>query len=118
DASGYGQPHRRIDGLRRRARRTCQRPGRRSVGPGCGRSRPLGLSTLAPTREGLAARQAAARLLGAVIERKTSADGLTDERGGNPHFLALPPRDRALVRAILSAALRHRLAIAALIDGQ
>lgn len=69
-------------------------------------------------REGLAARQAAARLLAAIVEKRTSADGLTDEHGGHPQFLALAARDRALVRAILAAALRHRLAIAALIDQQ
>ena len=35
-------------------------------------------------------------------------DGLTDDAHGHPHYLALPPRDRALLRAILLAALRHR----------
>lgn len=54
---------------------------------------------------------AAARLLGAVIDRHTSLDGLTDDNHGHPHYLALEPRDRALVRAILLAALRHRLTI-------
>ena len=34
-------------------------------------------------------------------------DGLTDEVHGHPHYLALEPRDRALVRAILLTALRN-----------
>lgn len=62
----------------------------------------------AADRPGLAARQCAARLLGAVIEKKTSLDGLTDNSHGHPQYLALEPRDRALVRAILGAALRNR----------
>ena len=59
-------------------------------------------------RPGLAARLCAARLLAAVIEKKTSLDGLTDNSHGHPQYLALEPRDRALVRAILGAALRNR----------
>ncbi len=59
-------------------------------------------------RPGLAARLCAARLLGAVIEKKTSLDGLTDSSHGHPQYLALEMRDRALVRAILGAALRNR----------
>ncbi len=69
-------------------------------------------------RPGLAARQVAARLLAAVVERKVPADGLTDEKGGNAHFLALSAQDRALVRAILMVALRHRVAIGTLIAEQ
>ena len=57
---------------------------------------------------GLPARQAAARLLSAVIDKKTSLDGLTDNEHGHPQYLALEMRDRMLVRAILGAALRHR----------
>ena len=59
-------------------------------------------------RPGLAARLTAARLLGAVIEKNTSLDGLTDNSHGHPQYLALEPRDRALVRAILGSALRNR----------
>lgn len=66
--------------------------------------------------EGLQSRQTAARLLGAVIEKKTSLDGLTDNEHGHPHYLALASRDRALVRAILGAALRHRGDIEAAIN--
>jgi len=65
----------------------------------------------AEQRPGLAARLCAARLLGAVIEKKTSLDGLTDNVHGHPQYLALEPRDRALVRAILGSALRNRGAI-------
>ncbi len=62
----------------------------------------------ATDRPGLATRQCAARLLGAVLDKKTSLDGLTDNSHGHPQYLALEPRDRALVRAILGSALRNR----------
>lgn len=58
-------------------------------------------------KPGLAARQAAHRILGAILDANSSMDGLTDEVHGHPHYLALEPRDRALVRAILLTALRH-----------
>jgi 16S rRNA (cytosine967-C5)-methyltransferase len=58
--------------------------------------------------QGLASRLCAQRLLGAVIETKTPLDGLTDDIHGHPHYRALDPRDRSLVRAILSCALRFR----------
>lgn len=74
----------------------------------------------AEDRPGLAARQCATRLLGAVIEKHTSLDGLTDNTGGHPQYMALDERDRSLVRAILGAALRNRgtieAAIAQMID--
>jgi len=63
----------------------------------------------------LAARKAAARLLGAVIDARTPLDALTDNDHGHPQFLALEPRDRALVRASLVSALRHRATIEKLI---
>lgn len=66
-------------------------------------------------RPGLAARLCAARLLGAVIEKNTSLDGLTDNFNGHPQYLALEDRDRGLVRAILGTALRNRGTIAAAI---
>lgn len=66
-------------------------------------------------RPGLAARQAATRLLGAIIDTRTSLDGLTDNEHGHPQFLALDGRDRALVRAILMTALRYRRTITAMI---
>lgn len=55
------------------------------------------------------------RLLGAVIDARTSLDGLTDNEHGHPQYMALDMRDRALVRAMLGAALRHRMTIAALL---
>lgn len=67
---------------------------------------------------GLAARRTAARLLAAVVDAKTSLDGLTDNDHGHPQFLALDMRDRALVRAILTTALRYRLSIEALIKAR
>lgn len=50
---------------------------------------------------------AAAKLLAAVIDRKTPLDGMLDATGGNPAYMALPDADRGLVRAILNSALRH-----------
>ncbi|MDF1599389.1 RsmB/NOP family class I SAM-dependent RNA methyltransferase [Mesorhizobium sp. YIM 152430] len=67
---------------------------------------------------GLLARRVAARLLAAVIDTKTSLDGLTDGEHGHPQYRALDARDRGLVRAILTTALRHRMAIQALIDSR
>ena len=50
---------------------------------------------------------AAAKLLAAVIDRKTPLDGMLDAMGGNPAYMALSDADRGLVRAILNSALRH-----------
>jgi 16S rRNA (cytosine967-C5)-methyltransferase len=73
----------------------------------------------APVRDkevpGLAARKAAARLLAAVVDARTSLDGLTDNEHGHPQYRALDMRDRALVRAILVTALRFRRTIGNLI---
>ena len=68
-----------------------------------------------PSVPGLAARKAAARLLAAVIDAHTPLDGLTDNEHGHPQYRALDARDRALVRAILATALRHRVTIATLL---
>ncbi|MCO6386995.1 RsmB/NOP family class I SAM-dependent RNA methyltransferase [Aliihoeflea sp. 40Bstr573] len=67
---------------------------------------------------GLAARRVAVRLLSAVIDTKTPLDGLTDGEHGHPQYRALDARDRGLVRAILTTALRHRMSIQALIDAR
>ncbi|SFT40827.1 16S rRNA (cytosine967-C5)-methyltransferase [Mesorhizobium sp. YR577] len=67
---------------------------------------------------GLAARKAAAKLLAAVIDAKTSLDGLTDHDHGHPQFKALDMRDRSLVRAILATALRYRRTIDNLISAR
>lgn len=69
----------------------------------------------APPKPGLAARQAASRLLAAVIDKKASLDGMLDQTSGNPAYMALSPADRALVRAILNSALRHLPQIDAMI---
>ncbi|WP_442966738.1 RsmB/NOP family class I SAM-dependent RNA methyltransferase [Rhizobium sp. C1] len=66
-------------------------------------------------KPGLAARQAASRLLAAVIDKKASLDGMLDQTGGNPAYMALSPADRGLVRAILNTALRHLPRIEAMI---
>jgi 16S rRNA (cytosine967-C5)-methyltransferase len=66
-------------------------------------------------KPGLAARQVASRLLGAVVDRRTSLDGMLDHVNGNPGYRALPMADRALVRAILNSALRHLPQIEAII---
>lgn len=70
----------------------------------------------ADLKPGLAARQAAARLLSAVTESRASLDGLLDPKGGNPAFTGLGDQDRLLVRAILLSALRHLQVIDAFID--
>jgi 16S rRNA (cytosine967-C5)-methyltransferase len=65
---------------------------------------------------GLAARKAAAKLLAVVIDAKTPLDGLTDNDNGHPHYLSLDMRDRSLVRAILTTALRFRVSIGKLLS--
>jgi len=73
-------------------------------------------STAQPhSKPGLDARRAAVRLLAAVIDARTPLDALTDNEHGHPQFLALSARDKALVRAILVSALRHRCTIESLI---
>ena len=86
--------------------------GRKSATPNKNHAVRAGLEDAAP---GLQARKTAARLLAAVIDKKTPLDGLTDNEHGHPQYLALEARDRALVRAILATALRYRNTIGALI---
>ena len=62
-------------------------------------------------RPGLGARLVAAKLLSAIVDARTSADGLLDARGGHPGFRALEGRDQGLVRAIILTALRFRVTI-------
>ncbi len=76
-----------------------------------GSSRPAAGAPVA----GLAARQAAARLLAAVVDAGTPLDGMTDASHGHPQYRALDERDRALARAILNAALRRRRTIEAVL---
>ncbi len=72
-------------------------------------------------KPGLAARVAATRILAAVLEKKTSLDGMLDTENGNPVYRALSLADRALVRAIVNSALRHlpriEAALSMLLDG-
>ncbi|APH74071.1 RsmB/NOP family class I SAM-dependent RNA methyltransferase [Aquibium oceanicum] len=89
--------------------------GRKPATPNRGRSTRANPEDDAP---GLQARKTAARLLAAVIDKKTPLDGLTDNEHGHPQYLALEARDRALVRAILATALRYRNTIAALIGSR
>lgn len=74
--------------------------------PGQGRGREDGPSSF-EDKPGLAARIAATRILAAVLEKKTSLDGMLDSENGNPVYRALSIADRALVRAIVNSALRH-----------
>lgn len=66
-------------------------------------------------KPGLQARQVAAKMLAAVVDRKTSLDGMLDAGNGNPAYKALNESDRALVRAILNSALRQLPRIQAMI---
>jgi 16S rRNA (cytosine967-C5)-methyltransferase len=68
------------------------------------------------TKPGLRSRQAAAKILAAVVDRKTPLDGMLDQEHGNPAYRELSDADRALVRAILNSALRHLPRIRAAID--
>ncbi len=54
-------------------------------------------------------------MLGAVIDRKTSLDGMLDAANGNPAYRALNEADRGLVRAILNSALRQLPRIQAMV---
>ncbi|HEV7309561.1 RsmB/NOP family class I SAM-dependent RNA methyltransferase [Ensifer sp.] len=69
-----------------------------------------------PEKPGMKARQAAAKILAAVVDRKTSLDGMLDHEHGNPAYRELNDADRALVRAILNSALRHLPRIQAAIN--
>lgn len=66
-------------------------------------------------KPGLEARAAAVKLLGAVVDRKTSLDGMLDAEHGNPAYMALDDADRSLVRAILQTTLRYLPRIEAVI---
>lgn len=71
-----------------------------------------------PEKPGLAVRLAAARILSAIIDKAMPLDALIDDENGNPAYLALDGRDRALCRAILMSALRHRGSLEALITSR
>jgi len=67
-------------------------------------------------KAGLDARIAAAKILAAVVDRRTPLDGMLDAEHGNPAYRALIEPDRALVRAIVQAALRHLPRIEAILS--
>jgi 16S rRNA (cytosine967-C5)-methyltransferase len=85
--------------------------GRKPTGAG-----PNRMQLQHPAKPGLQARMAAVKLLAAVVEQKTSLDGMLDEEHGNPAYSALNPADRALVRAILNSCLRQLTRIDAIFD--
>src|SRR4029077_20395916 len=93
-----------------------ERRGGPGVG-GAGRAR-RGAPPPAEDVPGLAARKAAAKLLAAVIDARTSLDGLTDVEHGPPLYRELYRRERSLVRAILALALRFRGTIGRLISAR
>ena len=68
------------------------------------------------TKPGLQTRQAAARLLAAIVDRQTSMDGLLDPDNGNRAFRELSPADQKLAKAIILVALRHFRLIESLLD--
>jgi len=63
-------------------------------------------------KPGFAARKVAADILGNVVHKKRPLDGELDAGSGHSGFRTLAGNDRALVRAIVGAALRHRGEIA------
>lgn len=88
---------------------TPQKPPRRrpspDKGPGPGAPVP-----------GMAARRAAVDVLGNVVHKHRPLDLELDPSGGHPGFRALEAKDRALVRAILGAALRRRSQIESILQ--
>lgn len=72
-------------------------------------------------KPGLSARMAAVKIIAAVVDKKTSLDGMLDAEHGNPSYRSLSLADRALVRAIINSALRHlpriETAISMMLDG-
>lgn len=67
-------------------------------------------------KPGFAARKVAADILGNVVHKKRPLDGELDAGSGHSGFRALAGNDRALVRAIVGAALRHRGEIAEIVE--
>ncbi|MGI9399706.1 MAG: RsmB/NOP family class I SAM-dependent RNA methyltransferase [Rhizobiaceae bacterium] len=59
-------------------------------------------------RVGLAARKKAAAILERVVDRHQMLEAALDEKSGHGGFQSLIAKDRALVRAIVVTALRHR----------
>lgn len=87
---------------------------KRKHGKAAGKHPPAAASH--PEKPGLRARQAAAKIIAAVIDRRTPLDGMLDPENGNPAYRQLAEADRALVRAILNTALRHLPRIDVILD--
>lgn len=85
--------------------------------PSNNKKRPSGVAKDSHNKPGLASRQAAAKILSAVVDRKVSLDGMLDQENGNPAYRTLNDADKALVRAILNSALRHLPRIDAIFAG-
>jgi 16S rRNA (cytosine967-C5)-methyltransferase len=68
----------------------------------------------ADPRPGFAAREVAAGLLAAVLDEHHSLDALLES---HPALSALPPRDRALARAVVGTALRRHGTLDAILNG-
>lgn len=79
------------------------------------RNKPARAPSSADRKPGLQARQVAAKIISAVIDKKTSLDGMFDAHHGNPAYRELNDADRALVRAILNSSLRQLPRIDAMI---
>ena len=88
-------------------------PKRHRAGKG---PKPAEIDANQPEKLGLRARQAAAKILAAVVDRRTPLDGMLDVENGNPAYKQLNDADRALVRAILNTSLRHLPRIEAILD--
>jgi 16S rRNA (cytosine967-C5)-methyltransferase len=66
--------------------------------------------------EGLAARQAAAALLVAVLDHRQGLDRLTEAESAPKAWTLLDPRDRGLALAIVKTALRHHRSVGSCLD--
>lgn len=94
-----------------------KKPNRQKIKSGSGRPAERSPRQSFADKPGLEARAVAAKILGAVIDRKTSLDGMLDPGHGNPSYRVLSEADQGLVRAILNSALRHLPRIEAAISG-
>jgi 16S rRNA (cytosine967-C5)-methyltransferase len=83
---------------------------------GGGGPKPSDAAEIQSDKPGLRARQAAAKIIAAVVDRRTPLDGMLDAENGNPAYRQLGDADRALVRAIINSALRHLPRIEAILD--
>jgi 16S rRNA (cytosine967-C5)-methyltransferase len=94
------QEKRKLSETGKKSRQPADRAGKKTSGD-------RGRQEKWPEKPGLKARLAAAKILAAVVDRKTPLDGMLDHDNGNAVYRELNEADRALVRAILNSALRH-----------